>query len=203
MAVRHADVCGTIVEIQGAIKYGHPASEIDTHLDAIRTMLQKVQVRDKEYLAFASEMQALLERMEKRKKNHIATSIQAARKLNSKTPELLTRLIEVRKTARLAELTLRSCKDLALSLYESFTTLKGHREWMLNGRDDLEKRWQAWLPPEPAKTKLLQMLRAHEAFVMHRRGSVPVVHFEDGGEMPMASIRAIGAGPKARLYVEE
>jgi len=202
MAIKYSDVCGTVVGIEHALRHRRPPAEINTALDAIRQMLVKIQARDKEYLVFAEELRSVSQKMSKRKGANADAARQMTKGLRADTPDLMTRLIQLRKTARLAELELRACKELAISLFEALEELKGDRAWLMAG-DATETRWQAWLPPEPAKAELLRVIQAGEAFVTRAKRGEPTVRFEDGGEMPMTKIRVHGTGRKARLYVEE
>jgi len=90
---------------------------------------------------------------------------------------------------------LRTCKELTLKIYDSFMKVKGNRGWLLEEgedlRENLEKKYQAWLPPGPHKEKILEFLVKSRAYVIEasRPGEQPTVQFEDGGLIPMSKVR--------------
>lgn len=111
--------------------------------------------------------------------------------------ELYEAVEEVRSVASAQENTLRRFKDLTLQLHAAFEQVRGERPWLLAEADreshvsQLQRRYQAWLPPAPAGEILLDWMTRDRLTVQEgdRSDGQPVVLFDDGGAIPMSKIR--------------
>jgi hypothetical protein len=88
-------------------------------------------------------------------------------------------------------------KDLALRTHQAFLDVKGSRPWLTTeeGQSTLlatvRKQYQAWLPPDPHRERLLNWLSRSRAHLPEEKGpgGEPYVQFEDGGCILMSQVR--------------
>jgi hypothetical protein len=104
---------------------------------------------------------------------------------------------DVRAVASDQENRLRRYKELALALHDAFQSVRGSRAWLVDDSekapliDQLRRRYQAWLPPEPAGSKALEWLVADALHIADAPlpDGQPLVLFRDGGAIPMSKLR--------------
>jgi hypothetical protein len=209
---RLSDVCGTIDELKRLLEeerdkvFKSPENYVEPLLDDALYMLFRMNKRLKEYRNFVEEVRECIKLMEKVEEADLEGAKESTDFIRSyvksiKGPEgaefkKLDNMAEaIRSVANDQEGRLRKCKELALKIYASFMKVKGNRGWLLeegeNLKENLEKKYQAWLPPEPHKEKILEFLVKSRAYVIEasRLGEEPRVQFEDGGLILMSKVR--------------
>jgi len=209
---RFSDVCGTMDELKRLWEeerdkvFKGPENCVEPLLEDALFMLSRMNERLKEYRSFVEEVRRCIELMEKVEEADLEGAEKAADFIRSyvkstKGPEgaefekLDDAAESIRSVANDQESRLRTCKELALKIYASFMKVKGNRKWLLEEGEDLkgnlEKKYQAWLPPEPHKEKILEFLVKSRAYVIEasQPGEQPTVRFEDGGLIPMSRVR--------------
>jgi len=104
---------------------------------------------------------------------------------------------DVRTVASDQENRLRRYKELALATHDAFQTARGSRAWLVAEDqkapliDRLRRQYQAWLPPEPAGSKVLEWLVRDSLHIAEAPlpDGQPHVLFSDGGAIPMSKLR--------------
>ncbi len=169
-------------------------------------MLSRMNGRLKEYRSFVEEVRICIELIEKVEEadleeakkavDFMRSYVKSKKGLEGAEFEKLDKASEsIRSVANDQEGRLRTCKELALKIYASFMKVKGNRQWLLekgeNLMANLERQYQAWLPPGPHKEKILEFLVKSRAYVIEasRPGEQPTIQFEDGGLIPMSKVR--------------
>jgi len=204
---KFSDVCGTMDEFKRLLYeekekvFTEPESHLEPLLEDALFMLARMEGRVKEYKDFVEEIRKCLQLVDEVKE---VDSAKASRSAELIRKQILSRELEVEKLADAAESIrsvaselenrLRTYKDLALRFYVLFLKVKGDRNWLLEAKGlekDLKSKYQAWLPPEPHRSKLLKWLVEARAYVIEpsRIGEQPLVQFEDGGLIPMSQVR--------------
>ena len=204
---KFSDVCGTMDEFKRLLYeekekiFTEPESHLEPLLEDALFMLSRMEGRVKEYKDFVEEIRKRLQLMNEVKE---VDSAKASRSAELIRKQILSRELEVEKLADAAESIrsvaselekkLRTYKDLALGVYALFMKVKGDRNWLLEPEgleSDLKSKYQAWLPPDPHRSKLLRWLADVRAYVIEptRIGEQPLVQFEDGGLISMSQIR--------------
>jgi len=209
---RFSDVCGTIDELKRLFGeernkvFKSPENYVEPLLEDALFMLLRMNGRLKEYRSFVEEVRRCIELMEKVEEadlegakqavDHIRGYVKSTKASEGAELKKLDAVAEsIRSVANDQESRLRACKELALKIFESFMKVKGNRGWLLeeseNLKANLEKKYQAWLPPEPHKDKILEFLAKSRAYVIEapQPGEQPTVQFEDGGLIPMSKVR--------------
>lgn len=164
---RFSDVCGTIDELKRLLEVGDkvfesPEDYVEPLLEDALFMLLRMNGRLKEYRSFAEEVRRCIELMEKVEEadlegakkavDFIRSYVKSAKGPEGTELEKLDHAAEsIRSVANDQEGRLRTCKELALKIYDGFMKIKGNREWLLEEgekmKENLEKKYQAWLPP--------------------------------------------------------
>ncbi|MCC6444493.1 MAG: hypothetical protein IT210_13690 [Armatimonadetes bacterium] len=208
-----SDVCGTMDELKRRLYEDYsalsddPAGGLNSLLEDARFMLDRMQARLDEYRRFRDILQDLLIKMDQVE----PVSAEPARKALgflhtcAATPESfsdaeiadIARAAEdIRLVAATQEIRLRTFMDLALAVRGSFDAIRGNRPWVgseaeaASLSESLARRFQAWLPPEPHRSRLLEFLAASRAVISENLpGEEPVVAFEDGGSILMSQVR--------------
>jgi len=209
---RFSDVCGTMDELKRLWEkerdkvFKSPENYVEPLLEDALFMLFRMDERLKEYRSFVEEVRGYIELMEKVEEADLGGAKKAVDLVRSyvksitgpeevKLEELNNAAESIRSVANDQEGRLRACKELALKIYDGFMKVKGNREWLLEEGEDLkaslERKYQAWLPPEPHKGKILEFLVKSRAYVIEASGpeEQPTVQFEDGGLIPMSKVR--------------
>lgn len=210
MQYRHtkfSDVCGTMDEFKRLLYeekeeiFKDPESHLEPLLEDGLFMLSRMEGRLKEYRNFAEKISKHVQLMDEIKE---ADSAKASRFVELIRKQILSKELAVEKLAGAAESIrsvanelenrLRTYKDLALGFYALFLKVKGDRNWLLEPEgleSDLKSKYQAWLPPEPHRSKLIKRLVDARAYVVKssQMGEQPLVQFEDGGLIPMSQVR--------------
>ncbi len=209
-----SDVCGTMDELKRLIDEGKKESVYKKNSLAgslaadAEFMLKKMDSRLKEYREFSIRIIKSAESLNSVGPAGIEEGLSGLQKLfgiiSSKKPRDAGLRIEifglaeaVREAATLQEHKMREYKDLALKVNELFTSVRGTRPWLLADEDDgsyrqnLVKKYQAWLPPEPHQTRLLDRICKSKNVTIEpaEAGEEPSVNFEDGGAIKMSRVR--------------
>jgi len=211
---RFSDVCGTMDELKRLLyeEYDHVASDPDTTakplLDDALSMLERMRSRLEAYAEFREQIRDVLSRMDavdevdyregQEALARIGENLRAMRSGQEVDVDAVGTLAEdVRAVASALEHRLRAYKDLVLKVCDLLIRVRGDRAWIISGdaAESLEthfrRRYQAWLPPEPHCSKLLERLTSSLAYVVEGQlpDGEPEVHFMDGGAMPMSAVR--------------
>lgn len=209
-----SDVCGTVDELKHRLGEGHaaaagdPAERIEPLLADAEFMAGRMTQRLAEYQDFREKVREALAGLDRLPESDgrpaekalgfIRQRLERRGGWDETEAETLSDAAEeIRSAAVALENRLRSCKDLALSLYWELIAVKGNRPWLVPAGEGesvmqgLKGRYQAWIPPGPHCEKLLECLSASRAHVLDERlpDGQPVVQFEDGGAMPMSQVR--------------
>lgn len=211
---RFSDVCGTMDELKRLLheEYervrSNPAGILTPLLEDALFMLGRMKKRLAEYGDFRQQIHDVVTHLEAMEdidlqKAHDAVALlrehaqstEGCRNSDVKRMEELAE--DIRSVASAEEHALRNYKDLALKLHGLFIGIKGNRPWaMTQGEaespaDVIKRRYQAWLPPEPHCSALLDRFSESKARVLDEPlpDGQPVVQFVDGGRMPMSKIR--------------
>ena len=209
---RFSDVCGALDEVKRLLHeerekvFKSPENSLEPLLEDALFMLLRMSDRLQEYGSFIEEVRIYMEPIEKVKEVDLERAENSMKFMRSyiksiKGPEeadleKLDNVAElIRSVANDLEHKLRACKELSLKIYDCFLKVKGNRVWLLeegeNLTANLEKKYQAWLPPRPHKDKLLEYLVKSEARIIEAPQPIeqPIVQFEDGGLIPMSKAR--------------
>jgi len=209
---RFSDVCGALDEVKRLLHEERDKvsqsleASLEPLLGDILFMLFRMSDRLKEYRSFIEEVRMYMKPMEmvqevdlERAENSMKFMrryVESIRGPEEADLEKMDNVAEsIRSVANDLEHKLRACKELSLKIYDCFLKVKGNRSWLLEERGnltaDLEKKYQAWLPPRPHKEKLLEYLVKSEARVIEASQPIeqPIVQFEDGGLIPMSKAR--------------
>ena len=209
-----SDVCGTMDALKRLLNQEResvslePANTLDPLFSDALFMLGRMRDRIETYEAFREKLRGILSRLERIERLDTETAEHAAAILRACTEsqqafadadiERMGQLAEeIRAVANAHEHCLRQYKDLALETGDLFVEVKGQRPWLIaeEGKrslvEDAKRAYQAWLPPEPHSSMLLDWLSASRAHVPEGRApdGEPLVQFEDGGRMRMSQIR--------------
>lgn len=211
---RFSDVCGTMDELKRLLREerqrvgADPDATVAPLLEDAVFMLGRMEKRADEYGRFRRQVRDVLSRLDAVEDVESRMARDAAGRIG----ELLTpgrdipdddadRIDDwaerIRDAANAHEHRLRHYKDLALQLHDQFHEIAGHRPWASPNADaesvvaEIERRAQAWLPPEPHRGKLLADIARGHAYVVDEPlpDGQPIVQFVDGGSMPMSQIR--------------
>ena len=211
---RFSDVCGTMDEVKRLIHEeservaANPEGTIVPLVKDALVMLSRMEARLEQYSQLWEDIQGILDQTDQRK---TVVSQKAHRALQHVEDDLMakdpnhrlgikrinTLAEDTRSIASAQEHLLRAHKDLALKLHEVFMRIKGNRAWIVSpdssesAEDSIKRRYQAWLPPEPHCTMLLERLAASTAHVVEAQltDGEPVIQFMDGGAMRMSQVR--------------
>jgi len=206
---KFSDVCGSMDELKRFLYEEkdkiskNPKAYLEPLLEDALFMLLRMNSRLKEYKNFTEEICKYTKLMKEvgevnlEKAQKPAKFIQECIKTGKCQKEIkkLDKAAEsIRSVASDLEHKLRVYKDLVLRIYTLFIKIRGNRNWLLKDEDSKitsEKKYQAWLPPEPHKSKLLQQLAESRAYVIEpsQIGEEPLIQFEDGGLIPMSQVR--------------
>jgi len=209
-----SDVCGTMDELKRLLHEEYekvslePSATINPLLSDALFMLGRMKNRIEEYKTFQKKLRCIFSQLERIEDVDIKKAEDAIAILrdhtksketfeNADTEKMSEFAERIRSVASALEHCLRTYKDLALKIHDSFVEIKGKRPWLITEDVKLslvqavKREHQAWLPPEPHGSKLLEWLSASRAHIPEQRGpdSEPVVQFEDGGCILMSQVR--------------
>lgn len=208
-----SDVCGTMDELKRLLdekKQDSVCGRAGAARPLIRDalfMLEKMETRIGEYMEFASGIEKISRALLSVEHTGIEDGLLALKKLSKKTSskerkpegfraEIFELAESVREAATRQESCMRDFKGLALEVNRLFTNVRGARPWILSDvpaggcADELLKKYQAYLPPEPHGSKLLErMVKGKNVAIEMKEGREPYVSFEDGGIMRMSRVR--------------
>ena len=209
-----SDVCGTMDEFKRL--HGEEYERVlDDHaallpplLDDARYMLLRMQQRIGEYDDYRARVASALRRMDEEPTTDTGPAERALAHLDALArsqydyaatgvPEIADLAEEIRSVASSLEHELRARMELALELHKLFIEIKRDRPWVLDDADtgsykeQVEAKYQSWLPSEPHRTALLDRLATARAEVIEsvQPGGEPMVQFDDGGSMAMSQVR--------------
>jgi hypothetical protein len=210
-----SDVCGAIDELKRSLVEEPEASAASSErlvglVESALEMQSRMEARLAEYEEFREEVGRLHAALVGIPGSRRADALNAAPDLlhlltlgrpltESERVAATVRAEEIRSAAADLERSLYRYKDVALALARAYRAIKGGRTWVL---DEAEARevangagepdWSHWLPPSPHRERILRYLRAGRAHLVEQSegaDSPPVVQFEDGGLMPLPSVR--------------
>jgi len=211
---KFSDVCGTIDELKRLLaeEYERVAGDsqgiVDPFLEDMVFMTDRMSRRFKEYEECREKLRELCELMDRVAEVDRAAVAEAVESFRARigdrdsfegtsVPEMNDWAEAIRAVANAQEGSLRSCMDLWLKVGELFQQVKGARAWVVSPDekgsfvDEVARKYQAWLPPEPHREKLFWFLRDSRASIVEGagRGDEPAIQFEDGGRIPMSRVR--------------
>ncbi len=212
---RFSDVCGCMDELKRLLNEEYDALSTNPHkmiqplLEDTEYMLLRMERRMDEYKIFQEKLQDVVQRLAKVQKTEVQPAMGAAEFIRNKisTSDSFKKLTikeyeekaeAIRWVANNQEAKLRIYKDLWLAVLTLFEQVKGNRNWTTLSKEEeenlfvkLKNKYQAWLPPQPHRDELLKKLVEARADVEEAKnpGEEPVVHFEDGGSIPMSKVR--------------
>ena len=231
-----SDVCGTMDELkrlvheESAQVIANPQSTIVPLLQDALSMLSRMEARLEQYSRLWEDLQGMIDQTGQmqtvvsqkayRALQHLENNLMAKDPNHQLDIEEINALAEETRTVASAqEHLLRAHKDLALKLHEAFVQIKGNRTWIVSpdakesAENSIKRRHQAWLPPEPHCTQLLERLVTARAHIVEDPlpDGEPVIQFMDGGMMRMSQVRwdseiknfhpaAFQPGPTGRQY---
>jgi len=209
-----SDVCGTIDELKRLMHEerervrASPNTTIEPLLEDALFMLDRMRERLEQYKDFREKIRDILFRLDQIKDVDLRRAEKAADvvrgyiegqgELRKSGLGVIDEAAEaIRTIAGNQENRLRTYKDLALQLHDQFTRIKGDRPWLVTEDetgsliDNLSRKYQAWLPPEPHCGLLLKAMAESRAWVAAEAldDGQPVIQFEDGGVIPMSQVR--------------
>lgn len=217
---RFSDVCGTTDELKRLL-YEEP-ERISSEPDILRElvtdqlyMLDRMELRLRDYREFCSDVERLHRALEAIEQPRRPEADQAAGALqpllknahhlsDDEIAAIVNHAEQIRSVAGHLEQILRAHMDIALALPDAYQRARGDRPWPETGTKaeavpakdrPVPKTWEAWLPPEPHRGRLVDFLGNSRAYVIwpdgssNDRGTEPLVQFEDGGLMPMSDVR--------------
>jgi type II secretory pathway component PulJ len=217
-ASRSSDVCGTIdelkrvLEVEPKVAASHPDDLVALVDDAL-AMEARMEQRLAEYEAWRERIAALAADLQALGSPRSADALDDAAHLrdilrrertlsDAERAEAFARAEGIRAVASELERTLYRYKELALQLEAAYRQIKGNRSWVLEaggqeetvgetadlpGSPDLSR----WLPPSPSRERIVRYVRVGRAHLVPaaRDDEPPLVQFEDGGLMPLPSVR--------------
>ncbi len=217
---RFSDVCGTTDELKRLL-YEEP--ELLAAAPAILRelvtdqlyMLDRMELRLRGYRQLRDDVARLHRALESIDPPRRAEADRAAAALeplledgqplgDAETTAIVDYAEQIRSVAGHLEQILRAHMDVALALVESYERARGGRPWPMPGATAaadpaaapaVPSAWEAWLPSEPHRARLVDFLSKSRAYVIwpdgsaNGRGEQPLVQFEDGGLMPMSEVR--------------
>ncbi|MAG36759.1 MAG: hypothetical protein CL878_11040 [Dehalococcoidia bacterium] len=213
---RFSDVCGTTDELKRLLYEeperiaADPAILRELVTDQLY-MLDRMELRLREYQQLRAEVERLHRTLEDIDPPRRPEADQAAAALgplledgqplgNEESTAIVRYAERIRSVAGHLEQVLRAHMDVALALTESYERARGGRPWPAPGaatepelptEQAVPSTWEAWLPREPHRARLVDFLNRSRAYVIwpDSRGEQPLVQFEDGGLMPMSEVR--------------
>ena len=209
-----SDVCGTVDEFKRRLHEddesvaSNPIDTLNPLLSDAEFMIGRMQERVDAYQAFKDSLREILSQLDDIDEVESGMGVEAIGVLHDSATsgESIARL-DVEKMCELAEQVrtvagaqehyLRLHKDLALRANQAFVDLKGSRPWVTTEKDQsslvesVRSQYQAWLPPEPHRDRLLNWLSRSRAHLPKETGpgGEPYVQFEDGGCILMSQVR--------------
>jgi hypothetical protein len=217
-ASRSSDVCGTIDELKRVLQEepelaaAHP-DVLAALIDDALAMAARMEERLAEYaawreriVAIAADLQSLGDRPDADALGDASVLrgiLQRAHVLSdSERAEAFARAEQIRAVATDLERALYRYKELALHLEAAYGQIKGNRTWVIDPGDQPEAaegtatradspEWSRWLPPSPSRERIVRYLQVGRAHLVPaaREDEPPLVQFEDGGLMPLPSVR--------------
>jgi Asp-tRNA(Asn)/Glu-tRNA(Gln) amidotransferase C subunit len=209
-----SDVCGTIDEMkcllheEHAVVAANPAAAIAPLLADALFMLDRMEVRMAEYEDFRSRLARVLSALERVESvdrqpaddaaEFLRQSIRSEEAFRQAAVEEMGEAGEaIRVVAGTQEDRLRAFMDLALEAGRLFDEIRGNRPWLMGEvesadlAEEIGRKYQAWMPPEPHRTELLKFVATSRATVLPptEPGTSPVVQFYGGGAIPLSLVR--------------
>ena len=227
---RFSDVCGTVDELKRMLNEEAKTASPETLAGFVEdcvSMLERMEIRLREFQAFRESMIRLLEQMEEIGDSRRSYALQVAGEmsrrfsegdgLNAEDAERLSdRAEEVRRVAGEMEQMLRRFKETAMQVGRRYREIEGGRGWDREGEAaeaaGMDERLAAWLPPSPHREHILDWLKRGRAHLLPAsEGEPPVVQFEDGGAIVLSAVRyseevanfvpaSFSPNPRAQLY---
>lgn len=207
----HSDICGTIATLKRLLLRRNPRHRrvIGQLVRDIRAMLGKLDARQAEYEAFRKTVNKLYHRMEginfvRNLPKEIGLIMACAESVDVNATFEAIKVVQ--KSAIFQEVKiLRPYMALSVALLEAANEVKGARLWLLDAAmasNEIETKYQAWLPPGEHRTRLMGFFATGVAHVVAdpELGEEPIVQFEDGGSIPMSRIRI---GPRGYMIQAE
>jgi len=212
-STRFSDVCGSVDELKRLLHEEYkqvtdePSHTLVPLIDDAVFMLGQMRARLDAYGSFRGKLRDLLSLMDQIKEADVPSAEAAiafvrerclsGEKLRRTGVEEMNAAAEaLRDTANARERQLRAYKDLALKMCALLGEIRGNRLWFASDSgaesalETLKAKYQAWLPPEPHGSVLLGALtQSLAAATDGGPGNEPIVHFEDGGSIPMSNVR--------------
>jgi hypothetical protein len=214
---RFSDVCGTIDELKRMLHEdaeagaAHP-EVFDGLVDDALFMEARMETRLREYEQFRAQVAAIAAQLQELGASRRQEAIVVAPALkaqlaserllsDAERAEAVDRAEAIRAVAQDLEDTLSRYKTLALDLARAYRAIQGNRSWVLEGEEapetalPEEQDWACWLPPSPHRERIVRYLRAGRAHLLPAdqtpgaEPAAPQVQFEDGGVMPLPSVR--------------
>ena len=217
---RFSDVCGTTDELKRLLYEERervaaaPAILRELVTDQLY-MLGRMELRLRDYRQLRDDVARLhraLESVDSPRRPEADRAAAALRPLleddqplgDAETTAIVDYAEQIRSVAGHLEQILRAHMDVALALVESYEHARGGRPWPVPGAaadaapdaaSAVPSTWEAWLPSEPHRARLVDFLSKSRAYVIwpdgsaNGRGEQPLVQFEDGGLMPMSEVR--------------
>ena len=217
---RFSDVCGTTDELKRLLYEERervaaaPAILRELVTDQLY-MLDRMELRLRDYRQLRDDVARLhraLESVDSPRRPEADRAAAALRPLleddqplgDAETTAIVDYAEQIRSVAGHLEQILRAHMDVALALVESYERARGGRPWPIPGATAeadpdaapaVPSTWEAWLPSEPHRARLVDFLSKSRAYVIwpdgsaNGRGEQPLVQFEDGGLMPMSEVR--------------
>lgn len=209
-----SDVCGTMDELKRLHheEYDHlledPPALVSPLLEDARYMLAHMGERLREYDGYRARLRSALQQVEAEANVDLVRAQDALaffdkivgssdRYAATEVGTMAEAAEAIRSVASGLEHRLRVHMELALETHRLFQEMKGERPWVLaeeetgSYKEALEAKYQSWLPSEPHRALLLDMLATSGAGVREgpQPGSEPVIQFEDGGSIAMSQVR--------------
>ena len=197
-ATRFSDVCGTIDEIKRVLHQGDGDTEPRSLLQDITAMLDRMDLRAREYVEFVAGLRRLVESTEAIEACPRATARpleeRVAVDVSADQPDVqgICRDLEaIRDVANSLERILRRHRESATRAHQAYLRIRGERNWTESAPGEgLPVHLHAWLPPSPHREVVLEWLSRGRLHVAEgSEGDQPVAIFEDGGKMPLHSVR--------------
>ena len=211
---RFSDVCGTMDELKRLHHEEHetvtrdPIAVIKPLLEDAMYMLIGMQERIGEYDDYRNRVGAAMQRLEEEIRTVIDPAITAVKFMEdamesnqrygaTDVADISNAAEAIRSVASSLEHELRARMELALEFNRLFLEIKRDRPWVLDGDDidsykgKVELDYQAWLPPEPYRTMLIDLLASSRAEIIDSQhpGGEPIIQFDDGGSIAMSQVR--------------
>jgi hypothetical protein len=205
---RFSDVCGTIDELQRLLheEPDTPYGTLDALVADALAMEARMEERLGEYERFREQLLAIADDLRALGGSRRPEALAEAPRLRAalerwrdltepERAEAVARAERVRGVAQDFENKLYKYKELALELERAYRAVKGDRSWVLDEGEAVslpgEPEWARWLPASPSRERILRYLRVGRAHLLpsEHPDQPPLVQFEDGGVMPLPSVR--------------